>query len=55
MNPDAKIYKNTLKNLIKYTKKLKNFGAIGPVYENQKTNSREKLSKLTNLCQQQCL
>ena len=49
MNPDAKIYKNTLKNLIKYTKKLKNFGAIGPIYENQKNKFRRKLVKVNKL------
>ena len=49
MNPDAKIYKNTLKNLITYTKKLKNFGAIGPIYENQKNKFRRKLVKVNKL------
>ena len=49
MNPDAKIYKNTLKNLIKYTKKLKNFGAIGPIYENQKDKFKRKLVKVNKL------
>ena len=49
MNPDAKIYKNTLKNLIKYTKKLKNFGAIGPVYENQKNKFKRKIVKVNKL------
>ena len=49
MNPDAKIYKNTLKNLIKYTKQLKNFGAIGPIYENQKNKFKKKLVKVNKL------
>ena len=49
MNPDAKIYKNTLKNLINYTKKLKNFGAIGPVYENQKNKFKRKIVKVNKL------
>ena len=49
MNPDAKIYKNTLKNLIKYTKKLKNFGAIGPIYENQKNKFKRKIVKVNKL------
>ena len=49
MNPDAKIYKNTLKNLIKYSKKLKNFGAVGPIYENQKNKFKKKLVKVNKL------
>lgn len=49
MNPDAKIYKNTLNNLIKYTKKLKKFGAIGPIYENQKNKFKKKLIKVNKL------
>lgn len=49
MNPDAKIYKNTLKNLIKYTKKLKNFGAVGPIYENQKNKFKRKIVKVNKL------
>jgi GT2 family glycosyltransferase len=43
MNPDAKIYKNTLKNLIKYSKKIKNFGAIGPIYINKKKEFKENI------------
>ena len=49
MNPDAKIYKNTLKNLIKYVKKLKNFGAIGPIYVNQKNKFKRKNVKVSKL------
>ena len=49
MNPDAKIYKNTLKNLIKYAKKLKNFGAIGPIYVNQKNKFKRKNVKVSKL------
>ncbi len=36
MNPDVKLYSNTLKNLIKVAKKINNFGAIGPIYFEQK-------------------
>ena len=36
MNPDVKLYSNTLKNLIKVAKKINNFGAIGPIYFDQK-------------------
>lgn len=49
MNPDVKVYKNTLKNLIKYTKKLKSFGAIGPIYENQKNKFKKKIVKVKKL------
>ena len=49
INPDTKIYKNTLKNLIKYSKKLKNFGAIGPIYVNQKNKFKKKLIKVDKL------
>ena len=36
MNPDTKIYKNTLNNLINAAKKIDKFGAIGPIYFDQK-------------------
>jgi GT2 family glycosyltransferase len=36
MNPDTKIYKNTLNNLINAAKKINQFGAMGPIYFNQK-------------------
>jgi GT2 family glycosyltransferase len=36
MNPDTKIYKNTLNNLINAAKKIDKFGAIGPIYVTQK-------------------
>jgi N-acetylglucosaminyl-diphospho-decaprenol L-rhamnosyltransferase len=42
MNPDTKIYKNTFNNLIKATKKINKFGAIGPVYRDQIINNKEK-------------
>ena len=38
MNPDTKIYKNTLNNLINAAKKINKFGAIGPIYINKKKN-----------------
>ena len=31
INPDTKIYQNTLRNLLNATKKIDKFGAIGPV------------------------
>jgi len=37
MNPDVKIYSNTLRNLIKAAKKINKFGAIGPIYSDRKT------------------
>jgi len=43
MNPDAKIYRNTLKNLINATKKINKFGAIGPVNIEQKKRYKKKL------------
>jgi len=36
INPDTKIYQNTLRNLLNAAKKIDKFGAIGPVYVNQK-------------------
>ena len=36
INPDTKIYQKTLINLLKATKKIDKFGAIGPIYINQK-------------------
>ncbi|MDA7638093.1 glycosyltransferase [Candidatus Pelagibacter sp.] len=41
MNPDTKIYKNTLNNLINAAKKINQFGAIGPIYFNQKKNYKK--------------
>jgi len=41
MNPDTKIYKNTLNNLINAAKKINKFGAIGPIYINQKKNYKK--------------
>ena len=36
INPDTKIYQKTLINLLNATKKIDKFGAIGPIYINQK-------------------
>ena len=36
MNPDIKLYSNTLNILIKEASKIKRFGAIGPIYDYQK-------------------
>jgi len=41
MNPDTKIYKNTLNNLINAAKKIDKFGAIGPIYFDQKKNYKK--------------
>tara|TARA_B110000027_G_scaffold97984_1_gene103561 strand:- start:1351 stop:2226 length:876 start_codon:yes stop_codon:yes gene_type:complete len=41
MNPDTKIYKNTLNNLMNATKKINKFGAIGPIYKDQKKENNE--------------
>jgi len=38
INPDTKIYKNALINLINAAKKINKFGAIGPIYITQKKN-----------------
>tara|TARA_Y100000389_G_scaffold202806_1_gene249284 strand:+ start:354 stop:1244 length:891 start_codon:yes stop_codon:yes gene_type:complete len=43
MNPDTKIYKNTLNNLICAAKKINQFGAIGPIYLNQKKIYKKNL------------
>ena len=43
MNPDTKIYKNTLINLILFAKKIKKFGAIGPIYEHEKKKYKKKI------------
>ncbi|WP_440634165.1 glycosyltransferase [Candidatus Pelagibacter sp. HIMB1485] len=42
MNPDAIIYKNTIKNLIVAAKKIKNFGAISPAYLINNRNYKKK-------------
>ena len=50
MNPDTKIYKNTLVNLIDAANKITKFGAIGPIYISQKkkynTNSIIEKNKI---------
>ena len=43
MNPDAVIYKNTLKNLIKAANNIKNFGAIGPIYTKEKKKYKKRM------------
>ena len=40
-NPDTKIYKNTLHNLVDAANKINKFGAIGPIYINQKKNYKK--------------
>ena len=43
MNPDTKIYKNTIKNLIRAGKKIKKFGALSPdQIENKKKNYQKR-------------
>ena len=43
MNPDTKIYKDTIKNLLSAAKKIKVFGALSPDYlENKKKNLKTK-------------
>ena len=47
MNPDTKIYKNTLKNLLLAAKKIKVFGALSPDYiENKKKNKKIKKNNM---------
>ena len=41
MNPDTKIYKNTIDHLISAAKNINKFGAIGPIYFDQKKNYRK--------------
>ena len=41
MNPDAKIYQHTLKNLINAAKKINQFGSISPVIIDKKKNKKE--------------
>ena len=41
INPDTKIYQNTLRNLLNATKKIDKFGAIGPVYVDQKSKYKK--------------
>ena len=43
INPDTKIYKNTLRNLLNAVKKIDKFGAIGPVYINQKSKYKKNV------------
>ena len=49
MNPDVKIYKSTLNNLINAAKKIDKFGAIGPIYENKKNKFKRKIVKVNKL------
>ena len=44
MNPDVSIFQNTIKNLLLAAIKCKNFGAIGPIYENEKKNYKYKFN-----------
>ena len=41
INPDTKIYKNTLNNLINAAKRIDKFGAIGPIYFDKKKNYKK--------------
>ena len=41
MNPDSKIYKNTLPELINSAKKFDKFGAIGPIYIDKKNKYKK--------------
>ena len=41
INPDTTLYTNTIKNLIKATNKIDNFGSISPVIINKKPNKKE--------------
>ena len=41
MNPDANIFQHTLINLINAAKKIDKFGAIGPIYFDQKKNYKK--------------
>jgi N-acetylglucosaminyl-diphospho-decaprenol L-rhamnosyltransferase len=44
MNPDTKIYNNTIKNLILAAKNIKNFGALSPEQiKNKKINLKKKI------------
>ena len=47
MNPDTKIYKNTLENLLLAAKKIKVFGALSPDYiENKKKNEKVRKNNI---------
>lgn len=41
MNPDAKIYQNTLNNLINAANKIKTFGALSPIYIKKKKDYKK--------------
>ncbi len=45
MNPDVKLYSNTLNNLIKEAEKIKKFGAIGPIYFDERYKYKKKVIK----------
>lgn len=49
MNPDTKIYRDTLLNLIKAAKKINNFGAIGPINKFDKINNKNKIFKVKKI------
>ena len=43
MNPDVKLYLNTLKNLINAAKKINKFGAIGPIYFDKRRKYKKNI------------
>ena len=49
INPDTIINKKALTNLIITANKIKKFGAIGPVYENQRKKYKKKVIEVNKL------
>ena len=49
INPDAIIYKKTLKNLIIAANKIQKFGAIGPIYKNFNKKNKKKIIQVNKL------
>ena len=43
MTPDVKLYSNTINNLIKEAKKIKKFGAIGPIYSDERYKYKKNI------------
>lgn len=49
MNPDVVLFKNTIKNLILAANKFKEFGALGPIYENEKKKYKYKFNEVNKI------
>ena len=54
INPDTKLYKNTIVNLLNSAKKLKKFGGLSPEYFKKKIKNSNKNIEVNKLYGAQC-